>query len=213
MSMYAVVDLEMCRVNSENMPGGCHLRQEIIQFGAVILDEKFNVREKYMSFVSPAFGAVDNFIEKLTGIRQSDLTGAPDLETVLRDFTSRLPEETAFVAWSDSDEIQLRNETFIKGIENEALEKLLSDCIDCQAVFGEKMESSRNYNLTEALSIAGIEYQNGAHDALVDAYNTALLFKKLRTEKKFRPSSWFHKEEEVLCFTSNPFAELLKNYA
>ena len=38
--------------------------------------------------------------------------------------------------------------------------------------------NNKKYKLSEALSIADISYDDGAHDALVDAKNTARLFAK-----------------------------------
>lgn len=44
------------------------------------------------------------------------------------------------------------------------------------------MKKQRCYKLSEALVAADIIYEDGAHDGLVDAYNTALLFAKMERE-------------------------------
>ena len=44
------------------------------------------------------------------------------------------------------------------------------------------MNSRKCYKLSEALIAADIMYEDGAHDGLVDAYNTALLFAKMERE-------------------------------
>ena len=54
-----------------------------------------------------------------------------------------------------------------------------------------KMNTARQYMLSEALIIAAIDdYSDGAHDALVDAINTAMLFKKIMLDKDFTLSPY-----------------------
>jgi inhibitor of KinA sporulation pathway (predicted exonuclease) len=69
------------------------------------------------------------------------------------------------------------------------------------------MHNERCYNLTEALRITGIDYEEGEHDALVDAKNTALLFAKMEREQELKLSKYYtdQKNEHL---TSNPFADL-----
>ena len=59
--------------------------------------------------------------------------------------------------------------------------------------------------------IADIDYDEGEHDALVDAKNTAQLFVKMEREPVLvlNPHYSNQKEEE----TYNPFAALLSNYS
>lgn len=76
MSKYVIVDLEMCNVNSKET----ELRHEIIQIGAVLLDESYNIISNYMTYVSPQFGQINKFIENLTGIHQTDVRNAPVLK-------------------------------------------------------------------------------------------------------------------------------------
>lgn len=40
---------------------------------------------------------------------------------------------------------------------------------------------------------ADILYEDGAHDGLVDAYNTALLFAKLERDEEFRLNAYYEK--------------------
>ncbi len=68
------------------------------------------------------------------------------------------------------------------------------------AMFAEKMGNTRMYRLEEALIAADIISYGDAHDGLNDAYNTALLYKKMMTESEFRLNSYYlqaHSEQEV----------------
>jgi len=82
--------------------------------------------------------------------------------------------------------------------------------VDGQKLFSEKMDSPKVYNLTEALNIVGIDYEDGAHDALVDAYNTALLFAKMQRDIDFKPVAYYATEEDSES-GYNPFFDLLNN--
>lgn len=204
MSRYAVLDLEMCKVPKKHRKDKS--LNEIIEIGAVLLDESYEPVDEFRSFVSPAEGVIDTYIHNLTGISQEDLEGAPDIRCALEQFIEWLPQETVVITWSATDERQIRGEAERKGIVG--LCGFLDGFIDCQADFSLRMKTSKVYRLTEALIIAGIEYDENIHDALVDARNTALLFAKMKKEQTLKLTPYYS------CGGSqrshyNPFAELL----
>ena len=102
-----------------------------------------------------------------------------------------IPENSILVTWSDNDVKQLDDELYFKDICLMKLYDYLDDYIDCQEIFSEKMETNRIYQLSEALAIANIDYDEHIHNAHADAYNTALLFKKLQTEDKLTLSPYY----------------------
>ena len=63
--------------------------------------------------------------------------------------------------------------------------ELFDNWTDCQKTFSAKLDTNRCFKLSEALVAADISYEGRAHDGLSDAYNTALLFAKMETEKDF----------------------------
>lgn len=183
MCKYAVVDLEMCKVPYKVRKEQYQWGRETIQIGAVLLNENLEITDRFSTFVSPQYGLIDTYINKLTGISTGDVATAPDMKTALQAFVNWLPEDTKVVSWSNSDEVQIRHEITSKEIEIDGLEELLENWIDCQQTFAEKMHTQRCYKLSEALVAADIFYEDGAHDGLVDAYNTALLFAKMEKEQ------------------------------
>ncbi len=212
MSSYIIIDLEMCHV-----PGGekrelFPWKSELIQIGAVKLDDSLEPADTFMTFVCPEFGAVDQFIENLTGISREDTKDAPNAKDALQMFADWLPDDAVLVTWSESDERQLRNEMELKGISIPRLDKFLEEYVDCQTTFSEKMKSNKTYKLSEALNICGIYSVEGEHDALIDAKNTALLFAKMEREQELIFSPYYVREDEVKASSHNPFAALLKNY-
>ena len=155
------------------------------------MDESYEITDRFETYVTPQFGALDPVITKLTGITREKLKGAPSTEEALMHFSDWIPDDALLVEWSDSDRNQLYNELYGKDIYDDKLEDLLEEIIDCQALFGEKMNTNRQYMLSEALIIAAIDdYSDGAHDALVDAINTAMLFKKIQVDKAFTLSPY-----------------------
>ena len=211
MSKYVIVDLEMCNVPKGIKRDAYNWRNEVIQIGAVVVDESLNITDEFMTLVSPEFGAIDNFIEKLTGISRKAVQGAPKVKEALELFVNWLPSDALLVSWSENDENQIRKEIEAKNILVEGLNDYLDTWVDCQKTFGEKMNAQKNYKLSEALIIADIDYDDGEHDALVDAKNTAQLFVKMEREPVLVLNPYYsnQKEEE----TYNPFAALLANYS
>ena len=210
MSNYVIVDLEMCNVPRGVKRDTYGWKDEVIQIGAVVVNEDMEMVDEFMTLVSPEFGMIDPFIEKLTGISRMDVQGAPRFNEALDKFINWLPEDAVLVSWSNSDKKQLQHEMEAKGIVIESMEPIFDNWVDAQLTFGEKMDSPKTYKLSEALIIADINYDNGEHDALVDARNTAQLFIKMETESELKLSPYYSTETKVSTY--NPFAVLLANY-
>ena len=191
MGKYVVIDLEMCPVAKEKRRY-FHCRHEIIQIGAALMNEDLEIVDTFSCFVRPRFGKLDAFIQGLTGICWADLKDAPCLEDALQQFLAWLPEETVTAAaWSNSDESQLRREMTCKSISSEEINTRIGSWVDCQAMFGRKMNRKRCYSLQEALIAADIFSEGRAHNGMDDAYNTALLFRKLLTEDELRLNPYY----------------------
>ncbi len=193
MSKYVIIDLEMCR-----LPRGWRSAEythgyEIIQLGAVLLDEEFQIVDQFDSYVKPTYGTIDSFIRRLTGITGNDVKEAPELAVVMEQFIKWLPEDAVPVSWSDTDKIQLQYEITAKHISMDGLEEFFDSWVDCQKIFDEKIDaaSSRPCSLSYALLIADIPYQEGAHNGLVDAWNTALLYAKMQKEPELLLNSYY----------------------
>lgn len=177
---YVVIDLEMCKVPRSLRTENFRWCQETIQIGAVLLDEKYEVIDQFNTFVSPEYGRLDSVIQRLTGIEYTDLMGAPKFEEAINVFLDWLPaDDFRCVSWSDSDPKQIEHEMIARNMVNDRLSRILDEWIDCQKSFGEKMNSTRAYSLSEALVASDIYQEGRAHDGLTDAINTAKLFAKL----------------------------------
>ena len=206
MSKYVVLDLEMCKVSKEARAKGFKARNELIQIGAVELDGDFQICREFNSLVKPEFGAVDAYIHELTGISQKDLKDAPTAAEVLTNFYSWLSDDSVFVTWSNNDVKQIDDELYYKDIELSELYDYLDNYLDCQELFGEKLNTRKQYKLSEALGIANIVYDVNMHDALVDARNTARLFAKVQNEEELVLSPYFMTQEQASMCIFDSFA-------
>ena len=211
MQHYVIIDLEMCRIVHTEEYDENELYHEIIQIGAVSLDENYEICDEYMAYVKPQYGTIDTFITNLTGITSEDIEEALVLQDALELFAAWLPEDPILVAWSENDEKQIRHEAQYKKINLADFDYYFGEWEDCQAAFGEKMNTPKNYSLKEALCIAGIQSEPGEHDGLIDAKNTAKIFAKLKKDKDFKLNPYYGDANDNHS-SYNPFADLFAHF-
>ena len=211
---YVVVDLEMCGVPKFPGENGKQLRNEIIQIGAVLVDEKYEIISTFNTYVKPEQGYLDYFISKLTGITNADIIDAPVFADALESFLAWMPErDIRCVSWSLSDMHQLKKEMEMKHIENEKMSFLLNNWIDYQAPVDEKLGMERNVSLEEALIATDIIQNGRAHDGLDDAYNTALLFVKMEKNPDFELNTMYsYAKDEKTADLSYSLADLFDGF-
>ena len=155
------------------------------------MDETYNIVDSFMTYVKPEYGMIMTSIQKLTGITKKDVADAPVMKEALQGFAEWLPEDVMLVAWSDSDQLQIQRERECKEITFDGIEKLDGEWIDCQKIFSEIIRNPKQYNLVEAMNLSDIDYDEDIHDGLVDARNTALLFRKMQTEEVFQFNKYY----------------------
>ena len=81
---YLVIDLEMCKVAKCYSRNIFNHGSEIIQIGAVLLDEEYKQTAVLRQYIHPVYGVIDNYIQKLTGIGPENVKNAPVLEEGLK---------------------------------------------------------------------------------------------------------------------------------
>ena len=77
-----IVDFEMCQ--SVRLDDGTLIR-EIIEIGAVLLDENHTIVKEYNRFVKPIYCKLTPFITKLTGITQDKLDNGTTIQEVINE--------------------------------------------------------------------------------------------------------------------------------
>lgn len=136
-----VIDLEFCYIKNKTQKGVVYMNHEIIQIGAVMMDESMNVLDEFCSYVKPIYTNVSKKVTKLTGITEKDVEDAPLFKEAMDKFVKwiRQTEDVEMYSWSETDKIQIIAETKEKQYDNEILEKLLECWNDAQEIFGKKI--------------------------------------------------------------------------
>lgn len=209
---YLVIDLEMCRVKKLYRKTYKYA-SEIIQIGAVLLDEGFNRTATMCEYVNPEYGVLDNFIESMTGIKNRDIKQAPKLTEALEHLSDWLGDrEYKVYAWSDSDRTQILHEIKAKNIESAKIDDFMKAdrWIDYQDVFKKRFDLDRCYSLEDALESAEIEPEGRFHDGLDDAVNTGALIKKLELNPEYEIAKYAlpESDEHLSCTIGDLFEGL-----
>ena len=168
---YIVFDLEWNQPASWDtaIRDPIYLSGEIIEIGAVKLNEQFQSVDELCLFVTPKYyPKMHKEVAALTGIHDKDLAakGIPFPEAYAQ-FIEWCGEEYAFMTWSMSDLPVLIDNLLIHGIDVSDL----PECYDIQRIFSrEIMRGETRYSLETALTLLR-EKGDSSHDALHDARN------------------------------------------
>ena len=180
---YIIFDLEwnQCGSESEIITEPLCLPGEIIEIGAVKLDDAFQKQDELRLYIKPKYyQKLHRRIVSLTGIRDKMLLEQgltfPEAYEKFRAFCG---EEYSFMTWSTSDLPILVDNMLLHGIDVSDL----PDTYDLQRIFcNEIMRFSRRMSLDDALKVLN-EKGDTAHDALNDSRNTALVCNHLDLEE------------------------------
>lgn len=187
---YIFVDFEMHPIARKYKEERKVCSSEIIEFGAVMLDEDFSEISSFKKYVKPSYvNSIYAKISDLTGITYSMLVGAESFNNVLAEFVEwcySFGEDIIVYAWSDSDLLQLNREMKLKDtIIDEKCKSILNNWVDFQKEYCEIIEEKNPISLEKALSSIGEYFIGKVHDALYDARNTATLFGATRDREEF----------------------------
>ena len=183
---YIVLDMEW----NQPWPGSpsarkvlpVQIRGEIIQIGAVRITEGNQVADEFQVMIKPKYyRRLNRRVSKLTGIKESQLREEGiSMETAMEQFRAWCGEDVTFLTWGFDDITILRENLRLYGIE----ENWVNKWYNAQMIFNAQTDgSSAQKALKTAMEIFGIEASRPAHDALGDAYHTALICAKLDLKK------------------------------
>ena len=157
----------------------CRLRGEVIQIGAVKLDKNMNFCGSYQVIVKPKYyKKLHKHVSALTGISQEQIDVGTPLTESAENFKKWCGKDFAFLTWGPDDIPMLKENFYAHGISNEWLERTY----DLQQIFNRQTDGeSKQRSLEYAMEYFDIPQNLPAHDALNDAYFTALVAQKLDT--------------------------------
>ncbi|MDR1563489.1 MAG: exonuclease domain-containing protein [Oscillospiraceae bacterium] len=179
---YIIFDLEW---NNGNRPIKGSFFDEIIEIGAVRLDERLNPVDTFSRLIKPTANLrLSSLVKRLTHINKDELSNAKHFKPVYADFLKWCGlAETTVVTWSTMDiQVLLKNLVFHK--MGDALE-FMHHFADVQQFVREKLglDAGRSPGLSAAAEILGIKCDDmDMHRALDDAIVTAKCLKSAYNE-------------------------------
>lgn len=153
---------------------------EIIQFGAVKLDNNFNLIETFSRLVKPSiYAKVSPFITELTAITTESLLSEATFDIVCNEFSDFSKEdEPVFCVWGMTDLKELyKNITYHNFDENLLPKRYINIQPHTSAYLGKSKK--KMLSLAYCVEALGIEVKGAFHNALYDAIYTAKILKKI----------------------------------
>ena len=183
---YIVLDMEW----NQPWPGSpsarkvlpVQIRGEILQIGAVRVTEDQQVADEFQVLIKPKYyRRLNRRVSKLTGIKESHLKerGVPMAEA-MDSFRSWCGDDVIFLTWGFDDITILKENLQLYGLDD----SWVSHWYNAQMIFNAQTDGSNAQKaLKTAMEIFQIPASRPAHDALGDAYHTALICARLDLER------------------------------
>lgn len=173
---YIVLDMEWnqpypgMKLEYEN--GHC-LANEIIQIGAVRMNDALEITDTFETNVKPQrLRRINHNVRKLTGIDDALLSNAVTLDKAIAAFRAWCGTDFVFLTWGYDDIGVLGNNLAFFGLSTDWLPPFYN----LQMIFCAQTENlNKQYSLAYAVEHFGISIDKPLHDALTDAYYTALV--------------------------------------
>ena len=157
------------------------LRGEVIQIGAVKLDKNMNICGSYQVIVKPRyFKKIHKHVSTLTGISQEMMDNGTPLTEAADSFREFCGDDFVFLTWGPDDIPMLRENFHANSLD---WDWLMNSC-DLQQIFNRQTDGlNKQRSLEYAMEYFGLTQELPAHDALNDAYFTAMVAASLDTVK------------------------------
>lgn len=156
---------------------------EIIEIGAVMLDDSGIVIDSFSKFAKPQKDTIlSEFCTELTTITQEDIDGAEDLKTVLFDFYN-WSKNCYLLSWGGYDMNQIIRDTIKQDLENDIdIENVITRHRNFKKWYKEFKGLKKQCGMSKALNIEKIQIIGTHHRGIDDAINISNIFKKYQKE-------------------------------
>ena len=182
---YIAVDFEWNQAQSAKhtviLEDGKRFAGEIIQIGAVKLSENMDIESVFKTEIRPGiYTKMNNKVSELTGITSEMLKNAPTFSECIGKFMDWCGPDAVFFTWGIDDIRVLRQNCSVNGEKSD----FFKTWYNLQVFFNMQTDTGSNQKaLSVAVEYFKIENTLKAHDALNDAYYTAMIAKKLDIAK------------------------------
>mgnify|MGYP002856579260 CR=1 FL=1 len=183
--VHIVIDLEMNPVQRSLKEIRRFLLDEVIEFGAVKLDENYKQIDEFQSYVKPEFSEITKHITKLTGITNETVADKNTFEVEFQKFFEWIGGwDMKIYSWSASDIKQLKSECAYK-LPNFDIYRLERQWIDIQKEFDDRIGLHNSLSLKYAVGAMDRNFEGTAHTALADAANAAAILALMQDDAAF----------------------------
>lgn len=186
---YILLDLEWNQAYYEQSQAvqkrlNCRLRGEVIQIGAVKMNEQRRIIGSFSVIVRPRFfRRIHRHVAQLTGITQAMIDMGSPLEEASERFRRWCGEDAVLLTWGPDDVPMFTDNLRAHGLPTDWVPPVY----DLQIIYNRQTDgSSKQRSLEYAMEQFGIEQHLPAHDALNDAYFTALVAAKMDVARGIR---------------------------
>jgi DNA polymerase III epsilon subunit-like protein len=183
---YMVFDLEFNQDFNFNKDGLKKINSkcpfEIIDIGAVKLDEEFNTISTFSELVKPTiYKRLHPYVKKITGISKESLKAARSFDEVYKDLAQFIRGVDILCVWGTADIKEL-----IRNIEYHNLDSSIvpKKYINVQYYASKQLDSpgKGSIGLGNAAMLMNIPIENQLHRAFNDAFYTGEVFKKIQNQ-------------------------------
>ncbi len=179
---YIVLDLEWNQrlKGQDRITEPVRLRGEIIQIGAVKLDENYSVTDRFKVLISPVYyKEMHRMVSEITNITTEDLQKGLSFPVAFEQFRNWCGDDFVFLVWGIDDLDMLCDNMQLHNIDTSSV----PTTYNLQLAFDNQVSKEhRQISLARAMEMLG-EPALKFHDALNDALNTAHICTHLDMEK------------------------------
>lgn len=151
---------------------------EIIQIGALKLNENFKTISKFNALIKPTvYSSIHPYVESLTKINNDKVSSCKSFVPVYEDFLKFIDKDEAILCvWGTGDIKELLRNINFYNLSTSLIPKL---CIDVQKYASKYLNTPNKcrIGLKTAAELLNIQDTGEFHDAFNDAYYTAEVFK------------------------------------
>ncbi len=171
-----------------------HLRGEIIEIGAVKLNDDLSLGEEFTVDVKPVyFRRMHYKVKKITGFDKERLALGLSFPEAMEKLRQWCGDDVTFLTWGWDDQGIFEQNIIIHDLDWD----WISGWVNLQMIYNLQTGGDKNQkSLAAAMEHFEIEQTRIAHDALGDAYNTALVSTHLDMEEGLR---LYPEAEEILA--------------
>jgi len=186
---YIILDLEWNQSASGKVNSLPDMPFEIIEIGAVKLDEKLRYKGEWRRVIKPkVYKKLQSAVRKVIHLTETDLERGDDFEDAIVEFLDWCGEEYTFAIWGSMDLTELQRNMKHYNVANPFPKPFIY--LDVQKLYSHMFLDGKNkVNLKSAIQELKIRETEEYHSALSDAHYTAKVLQKIDLKKVGRYTS------------------------